>query len=258
MSLFLIIFHHSFLSLELCLLVFLPVIFLLFCVACLFVSVLCLILLLPISLSCVSFSDSPMFLCFLLSLVFVSRLNVLALCFFLLVPPLSHFLCFLLPRPPCALEKENHGKNNYLILFAFRGSLRKCPFAQHNCLFFSLVDFFCPQSMFLLDILGFFEGARDSLLLLICCYIVVLVFGEEPSLGPTCLFWIRSVLCSCFFLGGGGLLLLSSFAGFCFFVLFIFLIWGCCFFAAVWSYWFLTSCLGCVVLRVGFGAFVLW
>ena len=54
---------------------------------------------------------------------------------------------------------------------------------------FSFVDSFCPQNMFLLDILGIcFEGVRDSLLLLICCYIVVLVFGEEPSFCPTCLF----------------------------------------------------------------------
>ena len=39
------------------------------------------------------------------------------------------------------------------------------------------------------DIVGvYFEGVRDSLLLLLfCCYIVVLVFGAEPSFSPTCL-----------------------------------------------------------------------
>ena len=30
-----------------------------------------------------------------------------------------------------------------------------------------------------------FEGVRDSLLLLIFCYCAVLVFGKEPSFGPT-------------------------------------------------------------------------
>ena len=65
----------------------------------------------------------PFVLCFL----FTSRLHVFALCYFFLVPPLSHLLCFLLPRPPRALEKDNREKNNYLILFAFRGSLQKCP-----------------------------------------------------------------------------------------------------------------------------------
>ena len=54
----------------------------------------------------------------------VSRSSVFLL-FFIGVPPLSHYLYIFLPRPPRALEKKNHGKNTYLILFAFRGSLRK-------------------------------------------------------------------------------------------------------------------------------------
>ena len=101
--------------------------------------------------------------------------------------------------------------------------------------------------MYLLDIVGIcFEGVRDSLLLLlICCYIVVLVFGAEPSFSPTCLlcqhFWgfvlfcVRVFFyfgCFCFF----RVLLRSTF----FWFLLIFLILGWCYFAAVWSCWFLT------------------
>ena len=125
---------------------------------------------------------------------------------------------------------------------------------------FSFEDFFCPQNMFLLDILGIcFEGVRDSLLLLICCYVVVLVFGEEPSFCPTCLlcqhfgdsFCFVFVLffyfgCFCFF----GVLLRSVF-----FVLFIFLILGCCFFAAVWSCWFFNFMSWLLVFACGFWCF---
>ena len=154
----------------------------------------------------------------LLVLVFFGSVSLLLILlhhsflFFLLVPPLSHLFSFLLPRPPRALEKDNHGKNNYLILFAFRGSLRKCPCANLLCITFWWISFsFCSQNMYLLDIFGIcFEGVRDSLLLLlICCYIVVLVFGAEPSFWPTCLlcqhFWgfvlfcVRVFYFGCFF-----------------------------------------------------------
>ena len=54
------------------------------------------------------------------------------------------------------------------------------------------------------------------------------------------------------------LLVLSSFAEVCFFLL-IFLILGCLFFrCCVVVLVFVTSCLGCLFLRVGFGAFILW
>ena len=136
---------------------------------------------------------------------------IIHFCFF------SLFLLFLIfflssPQAPRALEKDNHGKNNYLILFAFRGSLRKCPCANLLCITFWWISFsFCSQNMYLLDIFGIcFEGVRDSLLLLlICCYIVVLVFGAEPSFWPTCLlcqhFWgfvlfcVRVFYFGCFF-----------------------------------------------------------
>ena len=148
----------------------------------------------------------PVVLCFF----FVSRLNVFVLCFFLVVPPRSQFLCFFLPRPPRALEKENHGNNTHLILFAFRGSLRKRPLRKIIVFFLWWISF--VHNMFLLDILGIcFEGTKDSLLLFICCDIVLLVFGEElfsvQLVSCASIFWIRSVLCLCFF----------SFGCFCFF-----------------------------------------
>ena len=84
---------------------------------------------------------------------------------------------FLLPRPPCALEKEKEELSHFVCLsgvfakMAFRGSLRKCPL-QKSLFFLFGGLFFCPQNMFLFDVLGIcFEGVRDSLLLLlIWCY----------------------------------------------------------------------------------------
>ena len=139
------------------------------------------------------------------------------------------------------LKRNTNEKNNYLILFAFRGSLRKCPLRKVIVYLFFWWISFCSQNMYLLDIVGICsEGVRDSLLLLICCYIVVLVFGEEPSFSPTCL------LCQHFW------------DSFCF--VFVFFYFGCfCFFRVLlrsifcfaylphlgllllrcrWSYWF--------------------
>ena len=152
------------------------------------------------------------------------------------------FCLFFSPGPRVRLKRNTHEKNNYLILFAFRGSLRKCPLRKVIVyLIFGWISF-CSQNMYLLDIVGIcFEGVRDSLLLLICCYIVVLVFGEEPSFSPTCLlcqhFWDSFCFVFVFFLFWV-LLLLSSFVEVYFLVLLIFLILGCCYFAAVWSCWF--------------------
>ena len=48
--------------------------------------------------------------------------------------------------------------------------------------------------MFSFDVLGIcFERVRGSLLLLISCYFLVLVFGKEPSFGPTCLLCLHSL-----------------------------------------------------------------
>ena len=82
--------------------------------------------------------------------------------------------------------------------------------------------------MFLLDILGIcFEGVRGSLLFFICCDIVVLVFGEEPSFCPTCLLCqhFGDSFCFVFVLSLFWVLrLLSNFAKVYFYVLLIFLI----------------------------------
>ena len=73
-------------------------------------------------------------------------------------------------------------EENISFLFA----LRKRPFPE-SLFLFSLVDFFHPLNMFLFHVLGLsFEGVRDSLLLLIC-FLLCLVFGTQPSFGPTCL-----------------------------------------------------------------------
>ena len=188
MSLLLIIFHHFFIFFDFCFLVFVFVrfffgfsfhVFLFFCL----ILILCVPSLVSLSVTHLCFLMFPFVLCFFC----VSRLNVLV--FFSPCSSSFPFLCFLLPRPPPALEKDNHGTKKQLSHFVcVSGIFAKRPFAHYHCLFCSLVDFFCPQNMFVLDILGIcFEGVRNSLLLLICCYIVLLVFGEKPSFGPTCL-----------------------------------------------------------------------
>ena len=185
-------------------------------------------------------------------------LCVFLFCVFFLVPPLSHFSCFFSLQVPVCAWKGQPWKEQLSHLFAFRGSLRKCRLRK--IMFYDfLVDFFCPHNMFLLDILGTcFEGTRDPLLPLICCYIVLLVFGEA-FFCPTCLLCQHFLDSFCFvfvfFLGGGWLLFLWSFAEACFCVSFIFLILGCCFFAAVWSCWFLTFMSWRRVFACGFGPF---
>ena len=106
---------------------------------------------------------------------------------------LSIFCFFFSRRPPRALEKENHGKNNYLILFACRGSLRECPCKKVIAFFLWWISFL-HRTCFAFDVLAIcVEGVRDSLLLLICSDFVVLVFGKEPSFGPTCLLCLHSL-----------------------------------------------------------------
>ena len=115
---------------------------------------------------------------------FLFFLSFLLLCMylvwlFLLLWFLSLFLLFLSlcfffsPAPPSALEQENNGINNISFCLPFGYPCENVP-SQNHCLFFSLVDFFHPQNMFLFHVLGLsFEGVRDSLLLLICfCFFV--------------------------------------------------------------------------------------
>ena len=181
----------------------------------------------------------------------------------------SLFLLFLIfcvlfsPGPRVHLKRTTMERTTISFCLPF-GDLCENVLCAKLLFIFSFVDF-CPQSMFLFDILGIcFEGVRDFLLFFICCYIVVLVFGEEPFFCPTCLlcqyFWdsfclvfvfvfFWSVGCFCFF----RVLLRSVF---CFVYLphlrlpVSSLLCG--------RAGFLTSCLGCLFLRVGFGAFILW
>ena len=104
------------------------------------------------------------------------------------------FCCFFSPPPrELALEKENYRKNKSLILFASRGSLRKCPFIT-PCVFFSLVNFLCPQNMFVWFSRNMFWGSKGLFVAsFLCCHCVVLMLGQEPSFGPTFLLCLHSL-----------------------------------------------------------------
>ena len=181
----------------------------------------------------------PFVLCF----HFVSRLIFFCFVFFLLVPPLSHLLSFLLPRPPRALEKEHQWKEQLSHFVCLSGIFAKMSFAQSNCLFIFLVDIFLfTEHVFVRYSWNMFWGSKGlfvaSYLLLYRCFGVWCraVLLANLSLVPTFL-GIRSVLCSCFFLGGAS----ASFEfcwGLFFLILLIFLILGSFYFAAVWSCWF--------------------
>ena len=84
-----------------------------------------------------------------------------------------------------------------------------------------------------------------------------LVFGGEPSFCPTCLLCLHSldcsVLCSCFLFWV--LLLLSSFAGFCFMFCLSSSSWVFVFLAAVWSCWFFNFMSWLLVYACGFWCF---
>ena len=150
----------------------------------------------------------PFVLCF----HFLSRLiSFFVLCFFLLVPPPSHLLIFCLsfsPGPRVRLKRNTNEKNNYLILFAFQGSLRKCPLRKVIVYLLFWWISFGSQNVLCLDILGIcFEGVRDSLLLflivvlsLFWCLVKSLLSLQLVSYAR--IFGIRSVLCSCFFILG--------------------------------------------------------
>ena len=115
------------------------------------------------------------FLPFFPASLHVSRLIVLAVVVLVIIPPLSQLVFLLLPRPPARIWTGKQWTKKQIILFAFRGSLRKCPFTE-SLFLFSLVDFFHPQNMFLFHVLGLsFEGVRDSLLL--HSFLFFFVFG---------------------------------------------------------------------------------
>ena len=85
------------------------------------------------SFSCVSFSSSPMLLLsihpFFPASLRVSRLIVLAVAVLVLIPPLSHLVFFFSPGPRANFTRKTMEETHF-ILFAFRGSLRKCPFTE--------------------------------------------------------------------------------------------------------------------------------
>ena len=98
----------------------------------------------------------------------------------------SCFVFFFSPSPRVRLKRNTNEKNNYLILFACRGSFRKCPLRKIIVSFFFCWISCCSQNMYWLDIVGLcLEGVRDSWLLAFSCSIVVVVvFGDEPSFCP--------------------------------------------------------------------------
>ena len=155
---------------------FCPVLLLLFCVACFFflffvLSFVFLFLCFFLWLATI------FFFCFLFSFVFILYLVsfFVALCSCLLFP-LSHVLSFFSPSPHVRLKRNTNEKNNYLILFACRGSFRKCPLRKIIVSFFFCWVSCCSQNMYWLDIVGLcLEGVRDSWLLVLSCSIVVLV-----------------------------------------------------------------------------------
>ena len=149
------------------------------------------------------------------------------------------FYVFFSPRPRVRLKRTTMERATISFCLPF-GDLRENVLCAKLLFMFSFVDSFCLQNMFLLDILGIcFEGVRDSLLLLICCRCFGVwwraFFLSNLSLVPAFLGFVLFYVRVFFILGAS-----ASFE-FCwglFFVLLIFLILGCCFFAAVWSYWF--------------------
>ena len=103
------------------------------------------------------------------------------------------------PQPPARIWTGKQWTKKQIILFAFRGSLRKCPFTE-SLFLFSLVDFFHPQNMFLFHVLGLsFEVVRDSLLFHICFFCVWCLAHNLLSVqlvSCACILWIRCLLCS--------------------------------------------------------------
>ena len=209
------------------------------------------------SFSSVSFCGSPLS-CFYVFLVlcflFVSHLNVFALCFSSFFLLFLIFCVFFSPGPRVRLKRTTMERTTISLCLPF-GDL--CENVLCAKLLFFFVDSFCSQNMFSLDILGIcFEGVRDSLLLLICCYIVVLVFGEEPSFCPICLlcqhFGDSFCVCSCFLYFGCFCffrVLLRSIFCFAYLPHLGLLFLGCCVVVLVFKLHVLAGCL-CVSVSV--------
>ena len=128
---------------------------------------------------------------------------------------------------------------NLLFIFAFVDFFL---FTEHVCVWYTWNMFWGSKGLFVVA----------SYLLLNRCFGVWCraVFLSNLSLVPAFL-GIRSVLCSCFFILGAS----ASFEfcwGLFFLVSLIFLILGCCYFAAVWSCWFfwLYVLAGCLCVSV--------
>ena len=108
----------------------------------------CLSLLLFIFLFfCVSLCDSPiLFLCFCSLFDFRISFEYSCFVFFLLVPPLSHFLCFS-PGPYVRLKRKTMEKTTISFCLPFGGSLRKC-LLRKIIVYFVIWWIFCPQHVF--------------------------------------------------------------------------------------------------------------
>ena len=127
----------------------------------------------------------PFVLCFL----FVSRLNVLDLCFFLLVPPLSYFVCFLLPGPRVRLKRKIMERTT-ISFVCLSGIFAKMSFAKNNC-------FCCLWWIFLSTEHVFVRYPWNTFF----WYLVKSLLSVQ-LVSCASIFWIR-VLCSCFFVLGG-------------------------------------------------------
>ena len=143
---------------------------------------------------------------------------VLVVVVLVIIPPLSQLVFLLLPSPPRAFEQENNGLKNKSFV-CLSGILAKMSISQNHCFFFSLVDFFHPQNMFLLHVLGLsFKGVKDSLLLHICFFcvcvwhttffrsnlsLVLAFFGFVVFFVRVLPFFCVSCLCGVFVMGSG-------------------------------------------------------
>ena len=164
----------------------------------------------------------------------VSRLIVFALVFLSPCPPLSHLLFFFFPGPRAHLKRKTMEKNNYLILFAFRGSLET---PLQKIIVFCCVKGYFVASYSLLFLFGGFEKSFLSVQLVSCA----------------CILWGRCLLC------------LRSLSSWCFVVCFVgsdLFIFPFCRHLGIVSSSLLcpdgacsTSCLGCSSVWVFWAAF---
>ena len=204
---------------------------------------------------------------FVLCFLFVSRLNLFLLCVF--SPCSSSFLIFCVffsPGPRVHLKRTTMERTTIWAHFvAFRGSLRKCPLRKIILYFFFCGFLSSTEHVFVRYIWNLFWGRKG--LFVVVVVVSYLLFYHCFGV------WWRA-----FFLSN--LSLAPAFLGFVLFCVRVFSIlgasvslefcWGLFLFClsssssvAVSSLLcgragFSTSCLGCLFLRVGFGAFIFW